>query len=112
MRRGFNKAILPKEAPEKHRHVAAKKSAQRRSAMMQELLCNYKMQAGNNYNDDDFAKALDVLPSTVRRYFMGYFPHHLLFWRIARYFSPLIGTSSQIIYDDVHNTWMEDKLRR
>ena len=111
MRRGFNKAILPKEPPQKHRHVAATKSHQKKSEMMKELFCNYKEQAGDEYSHEDFGKAIDVLPSTVRRYFMGYFPHQHLFWRIARYFSPLIGTSKQLIYDDIYNTWLEEKLR-
>ena len=112
MRRGFNKAILTTEPPQKHRHVEAKKTRQRKSAMMQELMSDYRIQAGQRYSLEDFAKALDVQPSTAKRYFSGYFPHQLLFWNIARYFSPLIGTSSQIIRDDIYNTWIEEKLRR
>ena len=112
MRRGFNKSILPKVPPKKHRHVSAKKKTEhKKSALMKDLFCDYREQAGDQYNRDDFAKALDVLPSTVRRYFSGYFPHQHNFWRIARYFAPLIGCSVRVVYEDIKKTRAEAEER-
>jgi len=110
MRRGFNKGILPKEAPRRHkRSTPPKKRESLKSVLMEELMRDYREQAGEQYNREDFAKAIGVKPLTARRYFFGYFPHRENFGNIARYFAPLIGCNVSTIKQDLLDTYQEGK---
>jgi len=109
MRRGFNKNILPKEAPKKHKRSTPPKKRELKSSLIEDLFRDYREQAGDRYNRDEFAKAIGVKPSTARRYFYGYFPHKESFWSIARYFEPLINCKAEIIKQDLLDTYNEAK---
>lgn len=111
MRRQFNKQLLPKEAPKKHRHVESKQGKEKKSEMIKELMCDYREQMGDKYTDTDFAASIGVKAGTVRRYFYGYIPHKDLHWAIARYFAPYTGCTAEIVHDDISQTWKESRLR-
>ena len=113
MRRGFNKSLLPKEAPKKGERVrTSKRKPLQKCAMMQELLLNYREQMGESYSDESFARALHVKEKTVRRYFMGYLPHLSSYWNIARYFAPYTSCTAQILHHDMSETYKDFKAQQ
>ena len=109
MRRGFNKKILPKVAPQRHKRSTPPKKKELKSSLIKDIFRDYREQAGDRYNRDEFAKAIGVKPSTVRRYFFGYFPHRENFGNIARYFEPLINCKAEIIRQDLLDTYKDAK---
>ena len=110
MRRGFNKAILPKEAPKKNKILKKRKKMPRVCAMMGELLKDYRAQAGDSYDVTEFAAFIGVHKVTARRYFYGYMPHKDYHWPIARYFAQHLPYSAELIYADISSTYKEFRI--
>lgn len=112
MRRSFNKSILPKEAPKKKAILSPKKSKQRRSSLIRDLLWDWRRQSGDNFDLEDFAKKVGVHKGTAKRWFYGYVPSSLSHWPIARYFAPYNDCTVDVLYHDLNSTWLDWKLSR
>ena len=107
MRRQFNRAILPKEAPKKHKIMKKRKKMPKVCAMMGELFKDYRAQAGDSYDVLEFASYVGIHKVTARRYFYGYRPHKHLHLPIARYFAQYLPCSAELIYADIRSTYKD-----
>lgn len=113
MRRSFKKDILPKGPPPKgarqYKRRANYKTQQKRCNDLEILFQDYKAQIGKDFNLKDLAYCTGVNVNTVRRWFYGYCPGHLVHWHVARWFAAQIGIHEQIVYDDIVATIKEFK---
>jgi len=109
MRRQFKKSLLPKEAPKKGKYYTQRKSKERKSSMLRILLCDWRRQYGEDFELEDFAKAIGVHKGTAKRYFYGYPPHKDYHWPIARYFAPYTNCTEEILFEDIRSTYEEFK---
>lgn len=109
MRRGFKKSLLPKEAPKKGKYYTQGKSKERKSAMLRILLWDWRRQFGEDFDLEDFAKAIGVHKGTAKRYFYGYPPHKDYHWPIARYFAPHTNCTEEILFEDIRSTYEDFK---
>ena len=112
MRRSFNKKILPKNAPEKGSQLSPKKKKVRKSSLIRDLLWDWRRQAGEEFDMQEFADAVGVHKGTAKRWFYGYVPSNLSHWPIARYFAPYTNCTADILHDDLNSTWIDWKLGR
>jgi hypothetical protein len=112
MRRGFNKDLLPLNPPHKNYREYKRreyKTKQKRCIDLEILLQDYKKSAGKKFSLDELARRCGVHKNTVRRWFYGFCPCHLVWWIIARYFEPFLPVDSDVIYKDIHDTIIDWK---
>ena len=110
MRRQFNRSLLPKEVPKKGKNLVTRRiRKEKKSAMLKDLLCDWRRQFGEDFDLEDFAKAIGVHKGTAKRYFYGYPPHQDNHWLIARYFAPHTNYTEEILFEDIRSTYEEFK---
>jgi hypothetical protein len=82
-------------------------SPNRRCQKLSFLLNDYKKNAGSKFSNRKLAKVCGMAPITVKKWFYGHPPLHLVWWNIARYFEPLIDVPAETIKQDIENTILE-----
>ena len=90
-RRQFNQKLLPTRVPPKYTKLPKRTPNNRRCSELQKFLLGLKKAAGDQYSDEDFAKACGVQKGSIK---LGYYgrPYGALSGEsIARYFAPLVG---------------------